>query len=179
MADKYCTKTHLDDMMGEGGILGRMDDNEDGGLSIADSDRIDRMIERASAEAAMHLRQMPTERVEWKGADPPNDTPVSVQWLTAAIALYYVLTHRGNPIPQQYLGDYQQALVTLEKLGQGKMKLDDVNYTFNVLPTVSNMTVQGIFDNAKVRVLDSISSGGRPQSGTTKRNEAFEHHYFH
>lgn len=179
MADKYCTKTHLDDMWGDGGVLGRIDDNEDGSLTTADLSLIDRMIERASTHVGMYLRQMPTARVEWKGTEPPNDTPVSVQWLTAAIALYYVSIHRGNSVPQQFLGDYQQSLRTLEQLSKGQLKLDDVTYTLNTEPFVSNFTIQGQFHSTKVRVVDIISTGGKPDSGKTKRFEAHDHHSLH
>ena len=171
MALKLCDKEDIEDIWSEEGVEGRFDDGMNGALTAPDNLRIDRFIERASADVASMLKKRYSQ-TDFAGAGtPPTNTPAQVKYWTAVVAAYYAATRRGLSAPQTLIDQYQFVMNSLQKVIDGEIDLAEVNDSFEHLPTVTNFVIDGRYKNAKVRKTFNTSTGSRPVGGRKENLE--------
>lgn len=170
MALKLCEKSDVEDIWSEEGVEGRFDDGMNGALTAPDNLRIDRFIERASADVASYLKKRYSQ-ADFAGASAPSDTPAQVKYWTAVVAAYYAGTRRGLSVAKTLEDQYQFVMATLQKVIDGDLDLSEVNDSFEHLPTVTNFVVDGRYKNAKVRKTFNTSTGSRPVGGRKENLE--------
>ncbi len=167
----YCTTTQLTQLWSSFGMTVRLDDNEDG---LADSGVADAMIEKATTTVNRYLLQRYTVAVCAASA--------WVKWATAFIAACDLARRRGNPVPEAMEEECQRYLDALQNILDGKENLitDDgvAPPELDNTPTVSNMTIDGRFRRAKVRRVETTSTGGS-QSADRLQSNTNDHQWPH
>lgn len=158
-----CTQDDASDWLSIAGLESRFEDDLNQTFDTSESDRADRLILRASSVVSSYLA-VRYNRAEFAGANPPTSTPMFVRHCTAIVFTYFACARRQNPASGAIKEEYERVLEYLKQIQSGDLQLEGVADSYNSLPFMSNPTVVGAANVTKIRILPTISVGGRPPS---------------
>ena len=165
-----CTQADVEDIWSATGVAGRYDDDLSGGVIAAGEILVlNRFIMRASSYVSGRLKDR-YKIVDFQGSNPPVDTPISVNWYASIIAAFYSAIRRGIACPQGLADLYKMTLDDLEKIHGGSLSLAEVNESFDTLPFVTNLHVDGNYRSAKLRKIQQISTTSEPTPNSGRKS---------
>jgi hypothetical protein len=142
----YCTQAAIEDLIGTAAVTRCLDDNDDGVAEVP----ITKTLERA----ALKVNQYSTRHYSVTAA---ND------WITGyasvVIAATMLFRRRGNAPPAELQDEYDAVVAMLEDVYSGKSELPMASPKAWEAPSMSNLTIDGRYNQSKVRVQDRISIG--------------------
>jgi phage gp36-like protein len=154
----YCTSADVDVILSEDGSLGRIDDDDSGVASAADTAHKTRAIQWATARIDFYCR----------GKHAPADLAQSWivnQWCSV-IAAYMLSCRRGNPAAGSLAEMYEAAVEDLKLVQAGDVTLSDTPMRDSAFPAWSNLGAPSLVHRVKrLRVQTPISSAKGDRSG--------------
>lgn len=159
----YCTRSEVENIWSEAGVMRRTDDDPEG---VLDSSEVTAVIQQASSRIDMFLARR-YSTAEISGSD-------WVTWCCAYLSACLLSKRRGNPCPESIGAECTQYLEWLKEIRDGVMDLPGAAPEQDVLPAVSNLTVDGRFRRNKVRRVPSTSTRDGVPPSPVKRNDAYD-----
>lgn len=134
MTTTYCTREDLEAFWPASALIASVDDDGDGVLSPLEESYLQRAIERASTflDARLALR--------YRLADLPGN-----RWCRdacAVLAVYWLVSRRGNPPPPHLQEQYDACLRQLAQIVAGQARLPDVPDRSGSLPAAQRFVVR-------------------------------------
>ena len=158
----YCTNTDVQDVLSEVGVINRTDDFPEDELDGAE---VTAAIQAASSRIDAFLRR------RYDTSDLSAST--WVKWCCAYLSACLLSKRRGNPCPESIGAECAQYVEWLKEIRDGVMDVPEVSPAHDVLPAVSNLTVDARYARAKVRRVPATSTREAPPN-TVKSNPARE-----
>lgn len=158
----YCSQDDVEEVLSEAGVLLRTDDDPEG---VEDASKVTAVIEAASSRIDMFLLR--------RYSASSLQSSIWVKWCCAYLSACLLSKRRGNPCPESIGFECQQYVDWLKEIRDGLMDLPGVAPSSDVLPSVSNFTVDARFNRAKVRRVQSTSTRGNAPP-PVKQNVAWE-----
>jgi phage gp36-like protein len=109
----YCSQADLEKRLDPQVLRALTDDDGDG---LADTAVIDAAIADADALIDTYLRA--------RYVVPLNPVPDAVRSISAAVAIYFLLTRRHEIVPAEHLKRYESAMQLLDHLSRGEISLN-------------------------------------------------------
>ena len=164
----YCVRADIEDIFGTAGVKAHIDDDHSGGESSAETTVVTKVIERA----AVRMNQVLDQRYILSEL-ATNDW---CKYANATIAVYMLMTRRGNPAPQDVEREFRETMEFLDDVRLGIAKIPQANESFETIPTVSNFEPERGRRSAPIRVATEESTGTAPAGGR-KRRTARRHRF--
>src|SRR3990167_10175431 len=150
----YCTQADVEAILSAEGLVDRTDDSED---LAGETALITLVIQWATDRVNLYVARRYTV------ADLATSTFIND--VTAHFASCQFCKRRGNPCPESLNEQCKEFLEELKKIKDGDLTLPNSPERSNQLPALSNVRIDGRFQNAKVRVQKTISTGGESTLG--------------
>ena len=164
----YCVRADIEEIIGVPAVKAFIDDDHSGGETSGETTVVTKVIERA----AVRMNQVLDQRYILSEL-------ASNEWCiyaNAAIAVYLLMTRRGNPAPQDVEREFRETMEFLDDVRMGIAKIPQANESFETIPTVTNFEVERGRRSAPIRVAPDESTGTVPAGGR-KRRTARRHRF--
>lgn len=133
----YCTKSDLEKRIDPQLLRALADDDGDG---LADEEVVNAAIEDAGEIVDVYLRA--------RYSVPLEPVPEAVRSITAAMAIYFLLTRRREIVPEEHQKRYESAVRLLDHLARGEIALDAGQSSASPhLPTSTRQSDERRFDD--------------------------------
>lgn len=163
LVSAYCSITEVQNIWSEDGVMRRTDDDPE---DVLDSSEVTAVIAQASSRIDMYLGR--------RYSSSALNGNAWVTWCCAYLSACLLSKRRGNPCPESIGAECQQYVEWLKEIRDGLMDVPDTAPEHDVLPAVSNLTVDARWRRTKVRRVASTSTRDNPPPSPVKRYDAWE-----
>lgn len=146
ISNALCTVAEVKRKVGDDVVLAWADHDED---HVNDTDVIEDAINQATEELLLYLGQ------RYSDAGLAGSTIVN-RWCVT-LACYFLSTSRGNSPSEWLEAEFQRLMEKLPKVQNGTQPLPGVSLSQNLMPTMSNLTIDQRWRHSKIRVTPNSS----------------------
>lgn len=161
MSTYLCTEQDVVDFWSQAGTDARLDDNRSGARDAGETSTLQRIIARVSAVLLAKL----TNRYSLEdltGASAPTTVPDVVRHFAAVYAAYFTGARRNLPQNGFIKAEYERCLEMVEQIISYRANLPGLADSYEVTPFVTNFMPDLSYRSAKIRRVETTSTGGDP-----------------
>lgn len=155
----YCDIDEVENILSEDGVTNRTDDSPE---SVRADSEVTACIEQATSIINGYL----SRRYSFSALA----TSTWIKWCCAYLSACRLAKRRANACPEPIAAECRQYLDWLKEIRDGVMDVPEIAPEVDMLPTVSNLTVDGRFTRQKVRRVPSTSTGSPPTPPVTQKD---------